>query len=59
MSGAKGKSGLKKGQTNNPNGRPKGAKNNIDEGAFKTYYNGLLSEAELNSLKSKCFFNVT
>ena len=27
--------------------------NNIDEGAFKTYYNGLLSEAELNSLKSK------
>ena len=29
MSGAKGKSGLKKGQTNNPNGRPKGAKNKI------------------------------
>lgn len=27
MAGAKGKSGLKKGQTNNPNGRPKGAKN--------------------------------
>lgn len=27
--------------------------NNIDERAFKTYYNGLLSEAELNSLKSK------
>ncbi|MDR1089936.1 MAG: DUF5681 domain-containing protein [Prevotella sp.] len=27
MSGVKGKSGLKKGQTNNPNGRPQGSKN--------------------------------
>lgn len=27
--------------------------NNIDEEAFKTYYNGLLSEAELNKLKPK------
>lgn len=39
MAGVKGKSGLKKGQTNNPNGRPVGSKNTLSKELRESLYN--------------------
>lgn len=38
MAGVKGKSGLKKGQTNNPNGRPPGSKNTLGKELREALY---------------------
>ena len=38
MSGVKGKSGLPKGKTNNPNGRPVGSKNTLSKELREVFY---------------------
>lgn len=59
MAGVKGKSGLKKGQTNNPNGRTPGSKNkvqNIVKKKIEEYFDGDNFDVlitEINALDGK------
>ena len=51
MAGTKGKSGLKKGQTNNPNGRPVGSKNTLQ----KELRDALYDRAKQDEIIKKTF----
>ena len=51
MAGIKGKSGLKKGKTNNPNGRPKGSKNTVP----KKLRDALLARTQKDKIIEKAF----
>jgi hypothetical protein len=56
MSGIKGKSGLKKGQTNNTKGRPPGSKNTLSKDLREAFYDRVkqdkIIEKALDNLRS-------